>query len=392
MKLLFVTPYFPPSAGSGVQRGAKFVKYLLRLGWEIEVVTIDPSAYPERDESLANEVEGARVVGVAPVRMPGVSHLVLRSIPGMRRAISASMKGFRPDVVLTTTPDYHWVVVAEEAARRRVPFVLDYPDPWTVLPDDFRTFAQPSKVRSKMKWAVSPGVEKQLLDRAAFATFATEPIQREYVLARYLSAHKAEILENGFDEEDFEGAEGGLPKDRIRLTHVGSFAGKRTPLAAAGAVAAAARQRPDLKFELRLVGAGSEPFVDAMGRTLGSDAVEMVGWIPHADAVREMLSASVLWLDAMAGLRSASTGKIYEYLRSGRPILGVAHPQSPATRLVRAFDAGVMLDREDHEAAGTALIELGTTLTKPRDPEELSYYSREALASRLSQLLMRVKE
>jgi glycosyltransferase involved in cell wall biosynthesis len=388
MKLLFVTPYFPPTAGSGVPRGAKFVKYLLRMGWKVRVVTIDPVAYPDRDEELAREVAGVQVDTVELSRLPGVEHTVLRAMPGLRAAISHAMREFRPDVVLATTPDYHWTVVAEEATRRRVPFVLDYPDPWTVLPEGFRAFGDLPKARSRLKWAMAPQIERRLLSAAAFATFATEPIQREYVLARYLGAARAHVLENGFDEEDFEVAAAKPPSDVIRVSHVGSFAGRRSPVSAARAVAWAGKQREG--FELSLVGAGTEPWVQELEAVLGPTPLRLIGWVPHPVAIQEMRAASVLWLDAGVELRSASTGKIYEYLRSGRPICAVAHPKSPAAELIRRFDAGTVVSSEEPAEAGAALVDLASRLPRPRDPEELEYYSREALAARLSTLLQGV--
>ena len=132
---------------------------------------------------------------------------------------------------------------------------------------------------------------------------------------------------------------------------------------------------------------GAEEHVAALESILGGIPLRMRGWVPHPEAVRAMCAASVLWLGSMVSLRSASTGKIYEYLRSGRPILGLAHPDSPAAQLIRRFQAGVCLGEEDFEAAAAALIELATSLPRPRDPEELSYYGREALAARLSDLL-----
>lgn len=383
-RLLFVTPYFPPAAGSGVQRGAKFVKYLTRLDWDVRVVTIDPSAYPDEDAELAREVASVGVDTVGLSRIPGVEHTLLRALPGLRRAIAIAMREHQPDVVLATTPDYHWALVAAAARRHGVPFALDYPDPWTVLPDDFRTFRQPERLRSRMKWALAPTVERRLLAQAAFATFATEPIMREYVLSRYLPAGKAFVLENGYDEEDFAGVEAESQEGRIRVTHVGSFGGPRSPLPAAHAVAYAAERMPG--FELSLVGTGDIDLAPEMERILGV-TVGSTGWVPHSEAVRRMLSANILWLDAMAHLRSASTGKIYEYLRSGRPILAIAHPDSPAAALIRRFDAGRVVNGDDPAEAGEALLALARQPFEKPDPARCAEFSREALAERLSDLL-----
>lgn len=386
MRLLFVTSYFPPTAGSGVQRNAKFVKYLMREGWDVRVVTVDPSVYPDRDEALAREVEGAQVDTVGLARsLPLVEHEVLRALPAMRRAIDVAVREHRPDVLLATTPDFHWRLVASASRRHGIPFALDYPDPWTVLPDGFRVGKPPTKLRSKLKWAIAPAVERRLLDRAAFATFATEPIQREYVLARYLPAGKAFVLENGFDPEDFEGIEP-VPHNTVRLAHIGSFGGPRTPLPAARAVAYAAERSDGL--ELSLVGAGVEPYEAEARAILGDRAtLRATGWVAHPEAVAEMVSADVLWLDAMVHLRSASTGKAFEYLRAGRPILALAHPESPAAQLVRRFRAGRVVGGDDPAGAGEALLDLIREPFVPARSEDLAEFDWRALSARLSDLL-----
>ena len=51
-RVLVVAYYFPPMGLSGVQRVAKFVKYLPRYGWQPEVLTVEPGAYFAYDESL----------------------------------------------------------------------------------------------------------------------------------------------------------------------------------------------------------------------------------------------------------------------------------------------------------------------------------------------------
>ena len=391
MRLLFVTPYFPPTAGSGVQRGAKFVKYLLRLGWDVSVVTVDPAVYPDHDEALAREVEAATVhaVGLSG-SLPFVEHAVLRALPAMRKALDRAVDEHRPDILFATTPDFHWRLVAAAARRHRIPFALDYPDPWTVLPDGFRVGRAPTKLRSRLKWAIAPAVERRLLDRAAFATFATEPIQREYVLARYLPAGKAFVLENGFDPEDFEGAEPAA-HDTARIAHIGSFGGPRTPLPAARAVAYASERRPGL--ELSLVGSGVRPYEGEVRAILGDRAsLRATGWVAHPEAVGEMISADVLWLDGMVHLRSAATGKIYEYLRAGRPILALAHPDSPAAQLVRRLHVGKVVGGHDPAEAGEALLDLMREPFVPATADDLSAFDRRALAERLSDLLRGVTE
>ena len=100
-----------------------------------------------------------------------------------------------------------------------------------------------------------------------------------------------------------------------------------------------------------------------------------------------MISADVLWLDGMVHLRSAATGKIYEYLRAGRPILALAHPDSPAAQLVRRLHVGKVVGGHDPAEAGEALLDLMREPFVPATADDLSAFDRRALAERLSDLL-----
>ncbi|MBI3579799.1 MAG: glycosyl transferase family 1, partial [Ignavibacteriales bacterium] len=58
-KVLVIAYYFPPMGLSGVQRTAKFVKYLPQYGWKPTVLTVTPTGYYAMDDSLLKEVEQA---------------------------------------------------------------------------------------------------------------------------------------------------------------------------------------------------------------------------------------------------------------------------------------------------------------------------------------------
>src|SRR5213079_1240448 len=62
---------FPPCGGAGVQRTAKFVRYLPDFGWLPTVVTVVPSCYGVKDSAqdtpLLDEVEIIRTMHFDPV-------------------------------------------------------------------------------------------------------------------------------------------------------------------------------------------------------------------------------------------------------------------------------------------------------------------------------------
>ena len=61
-QVLFVTYYFPPLGGAGVQRALKFVKYLPQFGWEASVLTVRPPRGRLLDASLLEEIPASASV------------------------------------------------------------------------------------------------------------------------------------------------------------------------------------------------------------------------------------------------------------------------------------------------------------------------------------------
>ena len=86
--VLFITYYWPPSGGAGVQRGLKFVKYLPLHGVRPIVLTVDPAqaSYPALDPSLEAEVPA----DVRVVRTPSFEPLRLLAALGGRGAVPGS--------------------------------------------------------------------------------------------------------------------------------------------------------------------------------------------------------------------------------------------------------------------------------------------------------------
>src|SRR5580704_7061018 len=70
-RVLLVSYHFPPVGGAGVQRAAKFVKFLRRFGWEPSVLAARDPSVPVLDESLVADVPSDVVVERATTWEPG---------------------------------------------------------------------------------------------------------------------------------------------------------------------------------------------------------------------------------------------------------------------------------------------------------------------------------
>ena len=90
----------------------------------------------------------------------------------------------------------------------------------------------------------------------------------------------------------------------------------------------------------------------------------------------------------------APSGKLFEYLASGRPVLCLAHEDNLASRLVREWGAGAVADPHDEQAIADALRELWRRWEEEGLPDQeqvrrraLERYSRRAGAEQLARVL-----
>ena len=90
----------------------------------------------------------------------------------------------------------------------------------------------------------------------------------------------------------------------------------------------------------------------------------------------------------------APSGKFFEYLSSGRPILCLTAPDNLASQVVREWDAGVVADPHDEAAIEQALLTLWQRWQEDGLPDQvevrrktLERYSRRKTAEQLARVL-----
>ena len=439
-RLLLVTYYFPPSGGAGVQRTLKFTKYLRAAGVEPVVLTVEAGAYPSLDPSLAADVPpGVRVVrtrALDPFGLYGAltgrsrrdavavgsietdsaaqrAALWLRAnvflpdarvgwVPFAARAARRLARAGEVDAVLTSGPPHSTHLVGlrlqRELRRRGLPWIADFRDPWTGI-----NFAGELPMTAAAR-ALDARLERRVL-RAADAVVTVSPTwARELEAKGGLGPGAVRVIENGFDPDDFppddvppggaapgEGGAGGT----FELTHVGSLYGSRDP-AALWQAAAALRARGEADgLRIRLVGRVDEAARASLRRYGLGDVVREDGVVSHAEAVRAMRRAGLLFLsiEPVANAAGILTGKLYEYLASGRPVLALGPPDGDAARLLRRVGAGSVVAWGDAEAVEGRLAEAlgawrrGEALAGA-SPEALRAVSRPAQAETLAELAL----
>jgi len=373
---------FPPLGGGGVIRVTKLVKYLHRLGWQIEVACSDEPLDEAVDFSLLEELPAevrihrirARFHGVsrgvtsrAKEKLPRAS-LVFRTLFMARQtarrllaipdrwlpwalAVARSSDLLPPNVILGSGPPHSVHVASALLARRwRVPYVVDLRDEWTLRP----------LTRSRLPWRViiEGRLERWCVRRAAAVVVVSQESRNRYA-ARYPGLrHRLIVIPNGYDPEDFEnlGTPPGPQNSTLTIGYAGSFQVGTEIEPMFKAIGAATRQevrgRP-VRFEM--VGPFLPEDVELARRHIAPEQLEVRGFVHHREALRLMDAWDVLFVIATDGDASLA-GKIYECLALGKPIVVIA-PDGPAARLVRSLHAGSVGIPRDVSSIRKAIVE-----------------------------------
>jgi glycosyltransferase involved in cell wall biosynthesis len=381
VKVLLVTMYFPPAGGGGVQRSLKLAQYLPALGIETHVLAPDDPKWVHRDPELRVPTQAwihrARYVGPR-ARKPaeelraaeGLERALVRAQVTARRlllpdasvtwnltAIPAAIRIARRegiDAVITTSPPGSVHLVGAAVQRTSgARWIADLRDP--LVANQHR---RDDTAAARARQAANEQVARLVARRADAVTCVSEAIAVEM---RGLDARgPVRVVSNGCDFDDFVGLEYHAGS-RFRITHTGSFFGKRDPRPFLQAFHDA-----DLDAVARFVGDFRSSDREWAGSLGLGDRLELVDYLPRAESLRLQRDSEALLLlvpDAGGRGKGVLSGKVYEYIAAGRPILAVVPTDGAAAELVRETGSGVVVAPDDVEGIADALVELHARFT-----------------------------
>ncbi len=376
MKVLLVTLYFPPAGGGGVQRALKLAQYLPALGVETHVLAPSDPKWIHEDADLriptqawvhrvhyvgpharrpAEELHGTSGVERALVHARLVTRRALvpdASVTWNLTAIPAAIRIARRegiDVVITTSPpgSVHFVGAAVKRATGAA-WLADVRDP--LVANQHR---RADTTATRAKQAANEQLAKLVARYADGVSAVSDAIAEEM---RELGVQGiVRTIANGCDFDDFAGLEY-QPGERFRITHAGSFFGRRDPRPFLQAL-----HDSELDVLARFVGdfrAADQAWAEALG--LG-DRLQLLGYRSRSEALRLQRDSEALLLlvpEADGRGKGVLSGKVFEYLAAGRPILAVVPPEGAAAALIRETGTGVVVAPDDVAAIRGALVTL----------------------------------
>ena len=418
-KLLIITYYWPPGSGAGVQRWLKFSKYLPQYGWEPYIVTVDPeyAAYPVVDNTLSAEVSDGlkvfrtkatdwfRIYSKDKSRIPSAGFAANDSkspasklvrfvrgnffIPDPRKGwnryaldeASRLIEDEGIEHVITTSPPHSTQLIGLKLQKKYpgITWVADLRDPWTDI------YYYDSFYHTPVAKRMDAAMEKNVLKSADRIITVGWSLRESFCRKVQGIESKTFIIPNGYDHADFEGIERNDP-DVFTISYIGTLSDSYP--VSGFAAAAGSLARSGFRLRLRFTGAVSPASREILESAAGSADLQFSPHVSHQEAVRLMVQSSALLLvipDHHSN-RSILTGKLFEYLASGRPVICLGPPDGDAAEILRKTSHGSCAGYSDTEGIAGIIREIRES-TSGRVLEAPAEFSRTELTGKLASLL-----
>jgi len=403
-KVLFIAYFFPPLSGSGVPRSLKFARYLPEFGWLPIVISADEKIRYMKDYGLLGEIpEAVKVHRVGHRR--GMSE-EMRSVrarlklafdfpdrykywcrPAYKKA-KAIIQKEKIDLILSTSGPYTSHFIAMKLKKEfNIPWVADFRDPWSenaVLQLHIRnTLVWP--LRNSWQWKTVRAERK--VSRIADKIITVPWHHKQQLCEQHgVSEDMVEVITNGYDESDFEqlGAISLYPR-KPTIIFMGSFPGSEF-------------REIFLKFLgiVRELNKGIE--VICVGRVASQmqnvqmDDLTLIYNLPRRKALALCSGSDFLLLVLPSHTLWEISGKLFEYLRIRKPILGICPEGGDAARIIKGAEAGYILSYNEEQmkqqlTGAVEKWERGEFADFHPNMEYVTQYERKELTRRLSELL-----
>jgi glycosyltransferase involved in cell wall biosynthesis len=415
-KLLLIAYFYPPLGGPGVQRPVKLVKYLKKFGWQTDVITVKDIVFHSYDKGLEQEDEANLVLRTPSLDPMSVLKLFTKNktnrsnniyfgsserfksfvrnlfpfdekigwFSSAYKAGKKLLKSTKYDAVMATTGPYTSALIAYKLSKKfNLPLIIDYRDHWSLNPY--------LKERTWVNKILSKYWESKILKHASVVSTIGNTMRSELIdqFGKQLKS-KMKVMYNGFDESDFTGVKK-QSNDKITFRYLGNFYGMRTPKYFIQALENLEKRKElptDIQFEF--IGNYYPESRKFLSQNSASKIIRIRDQVEHEEALQLLVNSdAVMLFIASATGKGILTGKIFEYLRSNKPILAMIPPDGEAAGILSETNQNNICSSEDVTSIEKNFLEIYKNLknAKTDNSEQISEYSREKQTKGLVEFL-----
>lgn len=374
--VLFISYYWPPSGKASLQWPLKIIKHLPSFGWMPSVLTVDEDTFSQKDYTFLDEIPNEVKVLTAKSYEP---FNIYKKITGKKKdeqliasetiskqnknfthrlSVWARMNLFIPDarigwyfpslkagtqylrqekidaIVSIGPPHTTHLVGKKLSSKFNISHIPVFIDPWVDI-SYYKNFK-----RTKITLDIDNHLEKSVLKNAATVVFVTETMKEDYVKKYPSIRNKSHVLYWGYSEEDFDLLTHSIAKeseDEI-LLHAGNIFDYQNPKQFWKTL----KNEIDngKKIKIKFIGTVAPEIKKSIADSGLTPHTEFKGFLPYKEMLQEMLNANYLLVCATEPRHVP--GKLFEYLRAGKPIIAFGDNNEEVKNILAQANAGMM--------------------------------------------------
>ena len=385
-KVLIITYRWPPAGGIGVLRCLKFAKYLRDFGWEPVILTAQNASYQFLDYDNLKEVPDGIEIHRVPIFEPinafkkitgrkkeqPLQNITNNStkkksiidkfgmwvrgnffIPDARSAwikpcikyLDNYLVNNHIDAILTDGPPHTNTVIGMRVSQKhKIPWLADFQDPWTQV--DYYTQLHIGRRADRIHRAL----EQEVFQTAKKITVASPSWKKDL---ESIGGRNVDVIYYGYDETDF--AEfSAKEEDLFVIFHGGLLGADRNPETLFSVLSELINKYPEIgsKVKLKFAGEVDVSVKNALKKHSLLQYTELMGMVPRKQVVKEYEKSSLLLLPINKADNAAGRipGKLFEMLRTNKPILVLGPDDGDVKSIIEKENAGCSFDYEDKQS------------------------------------------
>jgi glycosyltransferase involved in cell wall biosynthesis len=437
-KFLFITSYFPPLGGPGVQRQLYYVHYSEEFGWQPFVLTSKEVLYHVYDHTLLEKLpSNTKIIRTESLEFGRVlfqlqrikkifcHHKAIRQAKDDEKvsprmmyigrflrdwftiiddrvfwipfALPAAVKAINEnniDVVVARGGPYSNTLLGMCVSKiTQKPLVLDLADPWL----DYPYINFPTRLHKKI---ISYFEHKVFLYAAKLSV--ASPVIKARIVERYpkIDPENIQVITNGFDSGEFLLSTNEIkPNKKFTIAHVGTLSWIRYEAfhSLCVCIYELIKSHPEFSkmVNLELVGDVNTE-CGTLVRNLNLESIVTYrGYLAHSEAVKAMMMADLLFMPIDSEISNKDgcyvvPGKLYDYIGSNTPILMIGPKNCDASNIVIDNNFGAVFEpnqREEIKAFLTVIIKKRKVSSSTKSSSNSQKYERRHLAKEFFEIL-----
>lgn len=250
------------------------------------------------------------------------------------------------DLIFSTAPPFsNHVAAATLSKETGLPLILDYRDLWlnNHFQDDMFGW-QKRKMKQMEESCLKQSVAITALDQCMIRSISSSYSEIEI-------ENRSHIIPHGYDTEDLDRNSGDsifkYKQGKLNLLYSGLFYEQNQPDIFLNAL-----RKADFKgaidlnnIQLHFQGGLDKRINRLIDKLELRENVTDYDYVSHEVAVSHLMQADVLWMISNFGMnhKQIKSGKLFEYIGTGKPILGLVHEGEEA-KLLNEYNAGFFGD------------------------------------------------